>query len=96
MIIIKSLPGQTLLDIAVRYYGDAQGLIWILEDNPNLEQADDLAAGIDIKIRDEKILKDVVAFFEVAAIQPATATQFTDKTGVYELETYESATYQKQ
>lgn len=29
--------GQTIYDLAIQHYGDAQGVDWILEDNPSLD-----------------------------------------------------------
>lgn len=54
--------GQSLLDLAIQFYGDIQGIYWILQDNPQLQSMiDNIRAGDKIKIRASQIDKQVVA-----------------------------------
>lgn len=75
MIDYTVLPKQSLFDIAVECYGDVQGVVQILQDNPEIVgPTGPLEAGQLIKIREEKInaraansLKDHAPFQTIGA-----------------------------
>ena len=64
---IKTERGQSLYDIAVQEYGNAQGVWWILTDNEALcthGLCTIMPAGLDLKIRTEKpVSSDVQKYF---------------------------------
>lgn len=46
-------PRQTIFDIAIQYYGDVEGIDFLLLDNPSLSLNDSLSYGEKLNIRDE-------------------------------------------
>lgn len=46
-------PRQTIFDIAIQYYGDVEGVDFLLLDNPDLSLNNDLVYGQKLTIRDE-------------------------------------------
>lgn len=47
-------PDQSLFDIAVEVYGDVSGVVWLLQDNPNIPGATGpIYAGEPLAIRAE-------------------------------------------
>lgn len=60
---IKVLPGQTVFDISLQYYGSAEGARYILEDNPGIE-IENIAQGNELKIRPNIAMdKDIKKLF---------------------------------
>lgn len=63
MKIITVQPRQTIFDIALQYYGDIEGVDFLLLDNPNLSLNSSLEFGQFLKIRNEVKNKTVVKEF---------------------------------
>lgn len=55
-------PGQTILDVALEQYGSAEGMRYILEDNPDLE-VENLESGDIVNVRDSVLDKDIKKLF---------------------------------
>lgn len=54
-------PNQSLLDIALEHYGDALGVFFLLEDNPQLLSIiDNLKAGDLLNMRDNILNPEIV------------------------------------
>jgi hypothetical protein len=85
---IKVLGGQTLFDVAIRYYGSIEGVKDLLRRNPNkIDSLEiELDAGVELEIGDP-IVNEVVEQFERLSVQPSTgqlmATQDEFDNGVY-------------
>lgn len=60
-ILVRS--GQTIFDIALQYYGDIEGLKYLLEDNDGLDLSVPLLPKQKIQIRNSIINKPVVNEF---------------------------------
>lgn len=62
--IITGKPGQTICDIAIQYYGAISGVQWLVADNEDILQPEDLE-GVQIVIRKDEV-KDqrIVNYFE--------------------------------
>lgn len=60
---IKVLPSQTVFDMSLQYYGSAEGVRYILEDNPGIE-IENIAPGDEINIRPTVTIdKDIKKLF---------------------------------
>ncbi|MGB1294854.1 MAG: hypothetical protein ACPG6V_05190 [Flavobacteriales bacterium] len=68
----KINPNQTLFDIAIQFYGNIEGVSWLLEDNPEINIGDEFT---EIRIRDEYINKDIVQYLKQKNINIATKTK---------------------
>lgn len=53
MKIITVQPRQTIFDVALQYYGDVEGIGFLLLDNPTISLDDPLAYGQKLNIRNE-------------------------------------------
>jgi hypothetical protein len=62
--IITGKPRQTISDIAIQHYGSISGVEWLIADNEDILQPEDLE-GVQIVIRDDEV-KDqrIVNYFE--------------------------------
>jgi LysM repeat protein len=71
--IIKVLAGQSLINIACQYSGNAEAMPEIARIN-NLEYTQDLIPGMELKIPDTSTYenKSIAKYFENKAIYPAT------------------------
>ncbi|MGB0869462.1 MAG: hypothetical protein ACPGSD_07680 [Flavobacteriales bacterium] len=69
MEIIKSIKNQTLFDIAIQMYGHIEGVIWLLEDNPETSFE---TIGSTIFLRKDMVRKDVVKYLQEKRISIAT------------------------
>lgn len=70
---IVVLNNQTLLDIAIRYYGTVEAVLAIAILN-GISITEELVPGQTLQLPNTDFgFKEVVAFFEVNKIQPATA-----------------------
>lgn len=59
---ITAKPGQSIFDICLEQYGSAEGIRYILEDNPDLE-VENLAAGDAVNVRNSILDKDIKKIF---------------------------------
>jgi hypothetical protein len=56
--------GQNIIDVAVRFYGDATAVFQLLNDNPLLEMDSVLMAGMPLLIDESKVVNpEVVRYF---------------------------------
>lgn len=65
---------QTLFDIALQMYGDIEGVIWILEDNP---EVDFNTIGSTILLRQELVKSDIVKYLKEKKISISTRVEKT-------------------
>ncbi len=70
MQIIEVEQGQTLLDIALQYYGDASLVVWLIEDNEGIEFDSELTQGDTLNIRAVEQTSDVVKYYQKNNIKP--------------------------
>lgn len=49
---ITARQGQTIYDLAIKHYGDIEGIDWILEDNPGLDIENEID-GMQVILRDD-------------------------------------------
>ncbi|MCE7990441.1 MAG: hypothetical protein HEP71_00620 [Roseivirga sp.] len=63
--------GQSLLDVALELYGDIEGVITLIEDNPELSSLDDdLYPGQQLLIDSSKTInEDVASYYKQEAIR---------------------------
>lgn len=52
--IITGKARQTVCDIAIQYYGSISGVEWLIADNEDILQPEDLE-GVQIVIRDDEV-----------------------------------------
>lgn len=60
---IKVKEGQSLFDVALQYYGSAEGVIKLLEDNPSLSLESVLVAGQNLTIIQEPDKQAIVSYY---------------------------------
>jgi hypothetical protein len=69
---------QSLADIAIQEYGDISGLVYLVQDNPNLLGiTDNIYEGDTLLIREIPINKPMVDYlrpFEIATVKGARGT----------------------
>lgn len=69
---VTVLDGQTMLDIALEYYGDASAVVTLAADN-GLVVGAPLTAGQVLDIDPEKVTdKQVTGYYETRNINPST------------------------
>lgn len=75
--IITAVNGQTLFDLALRYYGSAAGIINILEDNPAKYPSihSQVLSGDQVLIGSDPINQDVVNYYESQNLLAVTGEQ---------------------
>lgn len=63
--------GQSLLDVALELYGDIEGVITLIEDNPDLSSLDDdLYPGQQLLIDSTKAInEDIAGYYQQEAIR---------------------------
>lgn len=86
--LIKISDEQTIFDIAIQFYGDIEGVIWLLEDNPSLTIETMVK---EIIIREDFIRKDIVDYLISKGIYISTAIQ---NTPVAQEETHNEFTFE--
>lgn len=60
---IATQSGQTLFDIALQQYGHAEGVAWLIEDNPDLSISQVPVQGTVVKVRESVLDKEVKSLF---------------------------------
>ena len=82
--------GQSLFDIAIEVYGDASGVVWLCEDNPQLPgPTGPISAGEILAIRAEKINTRVVGYLAVhAPFQTISERELPTGIGFWRVEDY--------
>lgn len=60
---ITILPDQSIMDIALMYYGSMEAIGWMLEDNPGILQMED-PEGTNVIIRPSTSDSSVVDYFK--------------------------------
>lgn len=77
---ITVLAGQTIFDIAVRYYGTIEGIKDMIDRNPDLivDLNVDIPSGTQLIIGDP-IENDIVKQFERLQLDPATAVPYAEE-----------------
>lgn len=68
---IKSLPRQTIWDLAIQEYGSIDGAFKILRDNPDLDLVNSIPANTLILISEAPLNKDVVNKLYAKGVTPA-------------------------
>lgn len=71
---INAKKHQTLFDIALQEYGDAQGVFWLVEDNGLLGVVDTLKDNQPLKIRPQAVnaaMRDYLRPYEIATGETA-------------------------
>ena len=53
MKVVTLIEGQTIVDIAIQEYGCYEGVLTLLEDNPDISLEDELFAGYEIMVQSE-------------------------------------------
>lgn len=72
MMEITVLDNQTMLDVALAYYGDVNAVLYLAADN-GLAVGEALAPGQKLKIDPAKVVDShVLKYYEQKAIKPAT------------------------
>lgn len=81
---------QSLFDVAVEVYGDASGVVWLCEDNPQLPgPTGPVSAGEVLEIRDDKINTRVVGYLAVhAPFSTITERELPQGIGFWRVEDY--------
>lgn len=64
---------QSLFDVSIQFYGGIQGILWLLEDNPNIKFID---APSEILIRPDFIREDIVEYLSDRGIHPSTNQKY--------------------
>lgn len=60
---IEVKEGQTIFDIALQYYGAAEGVIKLIEDNPTLSLTSELESGQVLSILQEPDKYEIVSYY---------------------------------
>ena len=60
---INSRQGQNIFDVAIWQYGSAEGVIKLLQDNPNLSLTSVLVAGQSLTIIQDPDRKEIVDYY---------------------------------
>lgn len=60
---IEVKEGQNLFDVALQYYGSAEGVIKLLEDNPSLSLESVLVAGENLTVIQEPDKQAIVDYY---------------------------------
>lgn len=72
------LPRQSIWDIAVQYYGSAEGVKQLIVDNPTVFNFETTPqSGALFFVQDKPLNKKVVEFFADRETKPATAVEVT-------------------
>lgn len=69
---------QNLFDVAIQMYGHIEGVVWILEDNPDVHFGDEVNS---LLIRSDFIRQDIVDYLtgKGISISTVTADSFTQE-----------------
>jgi hypothetical protein len=65
---ITAKYGQSLFDIALEYYGNIQGVFWLVEDNELNGITDNVFEGDPLLIRDEILNNNIVEALKVYSV----------------------------
>jgi hypothetical protein len=85
MKVIEALDGQSIFDIALQNYGNAEAVERIIIDNPTLSITGTIAVGTRIKITDDDDSlknKSVLEYFTKKNIKPANADNGAGEGGI--------------
>ncbi len=66
------IQNQTLFELAVLYYGSAEGIFPLMDDNPHLTWWENPAPGTEIKIKSTPLDPRIVDYFAAKESKPAT------------------------
>jgi len=75
----RSNSQQTLWDVALQYYGDANGVAWLLEDNPGLIEIDGLVKEGRVSHRIRKSRANLPIWGQMVDYVPATGLEPTKR-----------------
>lgn len=91
---VRAGTGQSIWDLANRYYGSVNGIEQLMIDNPGvLNLSDTIAPGTVIKIDESKVINKAVAdYLETRKINPSSAAKILTPELTFDLEEIDFAT----
>jgi len=63
---------QSIFDIAIQQYGSVEGVVHLMNDNPNLTFNSNIIPGQNLILNDEAIDADIVNYFRQKQLKIAT------------------------
>lgn len=81
---ILVVDNQNLIDVAIQYYGSAEGLKYVLEDNPDFHPGVAPEKQAPVRIRRERVInKQMLDLVNKNGLVIATGTDLTEPEGNY-------------
>lgn len=93
MKVIRTVPNQTIFDIAVKYYGNAEATGEIVTNNPGLRNDPAALAGLDIDYVADGAFYADAALLPGQEVRIATDSSNLKQTVIKELKTKEINTF---